>query len=251
MPNLLALMKEGTYTLSAKTISPSLTLPAHASIFTSMCPDKHGIDFNEYLPEKGYANGDSIFDLAHEAGLKTVMIIAVEKLRQIIRPESIDVFKFTDDSDSIVAKRAAPIIADGFDLMFIHLLSVDILGHKYGWLSDEQLIGVADADEAIGTILAALDGAGLRQGTLIIVTSDHGGLEKVHGGDNPAEMTVPWILSEPSLNPRALARPISVIDTGATAAYALNLPIPSTWDGIPALEAFGETSPIRSSFPCQ
>lgn len=252
MPNLMELMEEGTYTLTAQTIYPSSTLPAHASIFTSMCPDKHGVDWNDYLPKKGFANGPSLFDIAHEAGLKTVMIVGKEKLQQITRPESIDIFEYVNDRDSVVAEHATPIIAEGFDLMFIHLPLVDMLGHEYGWLSPNYIIGAFRADEAIGMILTALDEASLRQGTLIIVTSDHGGdLEFKHGGSSPAAMTVPWILAGTSLNPGAIQRPISLTDTAATIAYALNLPIPSIWDGIPAVEAFGKPAPIRAELPCK
>ncbi len=251
MPNLLSLMEQGVYSLTAQTIYPSSTLPAHASMFTSMCPDKHGVDWNDYFPKRGYANSPTLFEIAHEAGLKTVMIVSKEKLQQITRPESIDVFKFVNDRDSVVAEASAPIIAEGFDLMLIHLSLVDILGHEYGWLSPDYFIGAHRADEAIGMILAALDEAGIRQGTLIIVTADHGGHETSHGGSSAEEMTVPWILSEASLISGEIQRPIGIVDTAATAAYALILPIPSIWDGIPVYEAFGENLPTRVELPCQ
>jgi len=252
MPNLQALMEKGVFSLTAQTIFPSSTLPAHASIVTSMCPDKHGVDWNDYIPNNGFANGPSIFDVAHEVGMKTVIVAGKEKLQQITRPESIDIFEFVNDRDSVVAAQAAPIIAEGFDLMLIHLPLVDMLGHEYGWLSPNYIIGAFRADEAIGMILAALDEAGLRQGTLIIVTADHGGDIKLqHGGRSPAAMTVPWILSGSSLNSGAIQRPISVTDTAATVAFALNLPIPAIWDGIPAVEAFGEPAPTRAELPCK
>ncbi|MBT3322836.1 MAG: sulfatase-like hydrolase/transferase [Anaerolineae bacterium] len=251
MPNLLALMEEGSYSLTAQTIFPSSTLPAHASIFTSMCPAKHGVDWNGYIPENGYALGPNLFEIAHDAGLKTVMIVGKEKLQQITPPENLDIFEFVNDRDSVVAEHAIPIIADGFDLMFIHLPLVDMLGHEYGWMSANYIIGAFRADEAIGMILAALDEAGLREGTLIIITADHGGdMEYAHGGRQPAAMTVPWILTGTSLNSGAFQRPIGVVDTAATVAYALNLSIPAIWDGIPALEAFGEIPPTRVELPC-
>jgi predicted AlkP superfamily pyrophosphatase or phosphodiesterase len=251
MPNVLSLMENGVYSLTARTIYPSATLPAHASMFTSMCPDKHGVDWNDYLPERGYANSPTLFEIAHEAGLRTVMVVSKEKLQQITPPESVDVFKFVNDRDSVIAEASSPIIADGFDLMLIHLSLVDILGHEYGWLSPDYFIGAHRADEAIGVILTALDEASIRQGTLIIVAADHGGHETSHGGSSAEEMTVPWILSEASLRSGEIQRPISVVDTAATAAYALNLPIPTIWDGIPAYEAFGDPVPTRVELPCQ
>ncbi len=251
MPNLFTMKQSGTYSQNAQTTFPSATLPSHSSMLTGMCPDKHGVDWNDYLPENGYAASPSIFELAHEAGLRTVMIVGKEKLRQITPPEYTDYFAFVNDRDSVIAEHAVPVIAEGFDLMFIHLPLVDILGHEYGWLSDNYLIGTFRADEAIGMILAALDEAGLRQGTLIIITADHGGKITSHGGRSAEEMTVPWILAGASLNPGAIQRPVSVVDTAATAAFALDLPLPSIWDGIPVYEAFGESAPIRVELPCQ
>ena len=252
MPNLRSLMEKGVYSLEAQTIFPSSTLPAHASLISGMCPDKHGVDWNDYLPDSGYANAPTLFDIAHEAGLRTVMIVGKEKLQQITNPDSVDRFLFINDRDSVIAEAAAPIIAEGFGLMLIHLPLVDILGHEYGWMSSNYLVGTFRADEAIGMILTALDEAGLREGTLIIITADHGGdMEFKHGGKHPAAMTIPWVLSEASLNPGAIQRPIGIVDTAATAAYALNLRIPSIWDGIPAYEAFGEIPPTRVELPCQ
>ena len=250
MSNVQALMETGIYSLSAQTIYPSSTLPGHSSMLTGMCPDKHGVDWNDYIPENGYAASLSLFEIAHNAGLRTGMIVGKEKLQQITPPENLDFFEFVNDRDSVVAARATQYIAEGFDLLFVHLPLVDILGHLYGWLSPDQLISAKHADEAIGILLGALDEANLREGTLIIVTADHGGLGTSHGGKDPAMMTIPWILAHASLTPRVILRPISITDTAPTAAFALNLPIPEIWDGIPALEAFGENSPIRDELPC-
>lgn len=251
MPSLLALMEAGSYSLTAQTTYPSATLPSHTSMLTGMCPDKHGVDWNDYIPENGFANGPSLFDIAHQAGLKTVMVVSKKKLRQITIEESTDIFAFVNDRDSVVAERAAPIIKDDFGVMFIHLFLVDILGHEYGWLSPDYLIGAFRADEVIGMILATLDEAGLRQGTLIIITADHGGHETSHGSRSPEDMTIPWIITGAGLTSQELTRPISTVDTAATAAWALNLPIPAEWDGSPVKEIFGEKSPERTELPCK
>ena len=178
------------------------------------------------------------------------MIVSKEKLRQITPPENTDFYEYVSDRDRVVAEVAAPILVKGFDLAFVHFSLVDILGHSHGWLSTNQLVGAYHADEAIGVLIAALEGANLRTGTLIIVTSDHGGYLTSHGGSLPDERTVPWVLQHASLTPRVILRPISVVDTAATAAFALNLPIPDSWDGMPALEAFGENPLLRGELPC-
>jgi len=239
MPSLQGLIQAGAYTYSAQTIFPSSTLPSHASMLTGLCPSAHGVTWNEYLPENGFAQGTDLFDLAHAAGLRTVMIVGKEKLRQITDPASTDVFQWVNDLDPIIAKRAAQLIPEGFSVLFVHFPDPDLDGHEYGWMSFPQLFTLRRTDAALQTLLTALDEADMRASTLIIVTADHGGHNTTHGFDIPADMTIPWIVVGPGIQPKVLTSPINTTDTAATAAWALNLPIPPEWAGRPVLEAFG------------
>ena len=239
MRNLQALMQEGAYSLVAQTIYPSATLPAHSSMLTGLCPDKHGVNWNDYRPKKGYANGIDLFDLAHAAGLRTVMVVGKEKLRQVTEPESTDVFEFINDRDVVIAARVAELIPQGFGLMFVHFPTPDWMGHVYGWLSPEQFSVLFRADEALQTILDALQAAGMREDTLIIVTADHGGHGTTHGSSRLEDMTIPWIMAGPGVKHMVLFTDVNTTDTAATVAWALGLPLQPEWDGRPVLEAFG------------
>lgn len=250
MPNLLNLMQNGAYTLSAQTVYPSVTLVAHASMLTGLCPAKHGVNWNDYQPLLGYAHGTDLFDLAHAAGLQTVMHVGKEKLRQITEPSSLDIFTYVNDRDLIVAQRLLDDFPQDFGVLFVHFPLVDGMGHEHGWMSWQQLSVASRADEALGNILSELDARGLRGETLIIVTSDHGGHDTTHGTRRPEDMTVPWVVSGPGVQPKALTTPVHTMDTAATAAFMLGLPIPPEWDGVPVYEAFG--LPVeRQSAPCE
>jgi arylsulfatase A-like enzyme len=137
-----------------------------------------------------------------------------------------------------------------FGLLFIHFATTDDMGHVYGWLSPEQLSVVFRADEAVGELLSALDARGLRDETLLIFTADHGGHNLTHGTSNPADMTIPWIISGPGIQAGELTTPIHITDTAATAAYALGLSVPAEWDGIPVFEAFGLPVEPREATTC-
>ena len=242
MPNLQELMKTGAYSLTAQTIFPSATLPAHSSMVGGVCPDKHGVYWNDYHPDLGYAKGTNIFDLAHTAGIKTAMYVGKEKMRQLAEPETTDVYEYINDRDLVIADKLVENFPVDFGFMFVHFATVDAMGHEYGWLSEEQLSVAYRGDEALGKILATLDAYGLREGSLIIVTADHGGHDTTHGYSLPEDMTIPWIISGPGVQPLHLSTPIVTMDTAATIAYALGLDIPSEWDGTPVLEAFGMPS---------
>jgi arylsulfatase A-like enzyme len=250
MPNLMALMDQGAFSLQAQTVYPSATLPGHASMLTGLCPAKNGVDWNDYLPEKGYALGTDIFDLAHAAGLQTVMYVGKDKLRQVTEPESTDIFEFINDRDLVIIDHLLANFPQDFGLLFIHFPTADWMGHLYGWLSDEQFSVLRRGDEAVGLLLARLDELGIRDETLIIITADHGGHGLLHGTTRPEDITIPWIIAGPGVEQGGLMTPIYTMDTAATAAWALNLPIPSDWDGVPILEAFGQPALERPLEVC-
>jgi predicted AlkP superfamily pyrophosphatase or phosphodiesterase len=239
MPNLMNLMQSSAYTMNAQTVFPSVTLISHSSMLTGLCPSKHGVFWNDYIPEYGYAKGTDLFDIAHAAGLQTVMYVGKDKLRQITEPESTDQFVYVNDRDSIIIDRLIEDFPEDFGLLFIHFPLVDGMGHVYGWLSSQQLSVAFRADEAIARLLSELDSRNLRAETLIIITADHGGHETTHGTTLPEDMTIPWIASGPGIRPGELTTTVQTMDTAATAAFALGLDIPSEWDGVPVYEAFG------------
>jgi predicted AlkP superfamily pyrophosphatase or phosphodiesterase len=239
MPNLLDLMQNSAYTLHARTVYPSVTLVAHSSMLTGMCPSKHGVDWNDYLPSNGYALGTDIFDIAHAAGMQTVLYVGKDKLRQVTEPSSTDVFVFINDRDLVITERLIADFPQDFGVMLLHFPTSDWMGHVFGWLSWQQLSVLRRADEALGNLLVELDARGLREETLIIVTSDHGGHDTTHGSSLPEDMTIPWIISGPGVQPGLLTTPVNIMDTAATAAFMLDLPIPPEWDGVPVYEAFG------------
>jgi arylsulfatase A-like enzyme len=249
MTNLIALMQTSAYSLNAQTIMPSVTLPSHTSMLSALCPSKHAVFWNEYVPENGYALGVNLFTIAHTAGLRTVMIVGKEKLSQIVRPESTDVFIFKE-ADQTVANLAVAEIQQGFGLMFLHFPSGDYAGHEWGWMGGVQMYNYREDDKMLGQILAALDESGLRASTLIIITADHGGHEKSHGGELPEDMIIPWIINGPGVIPGPLTSFVQTTDTAATASYALGLSLPTEWDGVPVYEAFGLPTPSRVPAAC-
>jgi predicted AlkP superfamily pyrophosphatase or phosphodiesterase len=250
MSNLMVLMQSSAFTLGAQTVLPSVTLVSHSSMLVGVCPSKHGVNWNDYIPDLGYAIGTDLFDIAHAAGLRTYMYAGKEKLRQVTEPSSLDQFIFVNDRDLVLVERLIAEFPQDFGILFIHLALTDGMGHVYGWLSPEQLSVIRRADEALGLLLAALDARGLRGETLLIVSADHGGHDTTHGSSLPEDMTIPWIAAGAGIQPKALTSPVHTMDTAATAAFALGLPIPAEWDGVPVYEAFGQPI-LRTSMQCQ
>lgn len=252
MPNLMELANSGAYSFtSARTIDYPATSPSHASMLSGYCMEDHGVIYNKFFMYMGYSKGVDIFDLAHEAGMKTVMIVSKDKLRQLAEPETTDVFEVAYGEPAI-ERAVLPQIEADFDLMFVHFAGGDNRGHKYGWMSGEYLKVLNQGDEVLGRIIQTLKDKGWFDTTLILVTADHGGHDTNHVGTIIEDYRIPWVLHGPGVIQQEITLPIYTMDTAATIAYALGFPLQEDWDGIPVYEAFGETQlKTHEGYPCK
>jgi arylsulfatase A-like enzyme len=230
----------GAYVPNAQTVYISYTLPSHASMLSGMTPDKHGLNFpHPYIDWPGL-NGPTLFSVAHDAGLETAMVVGKKKLDYLVLPNSVDKASCADAHDTDVKEQAIEFIEEGLpEVLFIHFPDTDRVGHAHGWMSDNQLYAIGFVDSLIGEIVAALEGSGYLDSTLLIVTADHGGHYFGHGDDSPLDRTIPWLAVGPGV-PQGITLNcgVNTYDTAATALYALELPIPETWDGQPVLDIF-------------
>jgi hypothetical protein len=242
-PILDELRAAGAYSPDAQSVYISYTLPGHASMFTGMTPDKHGLNFpHPYIDWPGL-NGQTLFSIAHDAGLETAMVVGKKKFDLLVLPNSVDRLFTADVNDPDVRDKAIEFIEEGLSgVLFIHFPDTDRVGHTYGWMSPNQLQAIASVDSLVGEILAALEVGSYLDSTLLIVTADHGGHYFQHGDDSPVDRTIPWLAFGPGVPPGVtLASKINIYDTAATVLQALELPIPEEWDGRPVLEIFQHT----------
>jgi predicted AlkP superfamily pyrophosphatase or phosphodiesterase len=203
-PTMRALMARGSFTLWATTIPASVTLPSHASMLTGVPPSRHGIDWNSDLPlaKPTYPAVPTLFDAAKAAGYTTAMAAGKSKFKVLNRPGSLDwcFVSSATAADSVVADTAtAWIRTHRPDVLFVHLPEGDVIGHRNGWGSAEQLAAVAGADRCIARILAATAENGTIDSTYVLVTADHGGQGRTHGPDDARSRTIPWILAGPGI----------------------------------------------------
>ena len=232
-PNLWALVARGAYSFSAQTIFPSNTLPGHASMLTGVEPSVHHVTFDEYQDIFQFST-PTVFSLVHAAGKRSVMIVGKDKFRQLVGTGSVDSFTESNHGDEDIVNEAITQIPLGFDLLFVHLPQVDQMGHYAGWMSAAYLEQVKAADAAFGRLATYLP-----LGTTILVTSDHGGAQKVHGTTAKTDLTIPWIIAGPRVLRRgAISRNVRTTDTALTILAVLNITAPSNCTGKPVSEIF-------------
>ncbi len=122
----------------------------------------------------------------------------------------------------------------------------------------EHLIAVYDrrlreTDRVIGDLARHLEARGIRDNTLLVVTSDHGEQFQehgrlVHGGDAfyNEVLRIPFIVSNPRMFPSARwnATPISSIDFAPTVLELAGLAVPAVFQGEPVAGRIDEDRPV-------
>lgn len=235
VPILEGLAKRGSSTMKAQTVTPSLTLPAFASMLTGLPVEQHGVDWNAYEAPRGFIRAPTVFEIASFNGSKWgAIFIQKEKLLHIAKPDRRVLLSLCSVNEpGCTSKKVAADVITTYknandlrkpSLFLIHLAEADTAGHADGWMSKSYLKAVEDVDRAIGTIINGFKDLELYEKTTFIITSDHGGHGTTHGTTMPEDMTIPWIATGPGIKTGYnIKRPVSLMDTAATVMRAFGI----------------------------
>jgi len=236
------LIGEGSYTLSATTILPSKTLPAHTSMLTGQPPSMHGVSWNTDIGLPRHMSTPTIFGVLRSNGYVTAAFFSKSKFSSLQRAGTLDYSQapglFSQwPAEKTVGDVERYLANNRPNLLFIHLGDTDHAGHRYGWMSPKYGEAVQFVDSAVGRILTAADknfGAG---NFTLIVTADHGGHSRNHGSDDPRDVTIPWIVWGRAVKPGPLSQSVKTTDTAATVLWLFRVKADET-AGRAVVEAF-------------
>lgn len=232
------LIKTGTSFSNARTVRPSITLPSHTSMLTGLDPEHHGITWNDYRADYGPVRFPTALEIANNAGLDTAMFVTKEKLLHLKRPNGVDYFEKTTDTEGKLAAEAFVKYLKTHelpDVTFIHIPNPDITGHRLMWNSPFYLSAVEDADEFVGIILKAAQSKSPGKRITSIISADHGGFGFGHLANIDVNNTIPFIVNGDNIAANVVkATPVRIFDVAATVLHLLGLEVPETWQGSPA-----------------
>ena len=254
-PNIRRLIETGSFTLWARTVPQSITLPSHTSMLTGVTPDRHGVLWNGDLPEPAFPRVPTIFEVVKRGGYTTALITGKTKFVALERFGTVDWSSIARATDEEVGSDGTDIITEHQPgLTVLHFPGGDAAGHSKGWGSPEQIKAVEGIDKAIGWVLDALERTGLRQSTVIILSADHGGAGKSHGPNDPRSRHIPWICSGPgirknydlTLDPTLT---VNTEDTFATACWFLGVKPIGRIDGRPVEQVLPDRELLKDIKP--
>ncbi|TYT25320.1 alkaline phosphatase family protein [Luteimonas viscosa] len=200
-PHLDRLAHEGVRAEWMNPSYPSLTFPNHYTIVTGLRPDRHGIVHNtmrddalggfwlanrDAVGDSRWWSGEPIWVGAENAGLATATLAWPGSEAPVagVRPTRWHPF----DKDRTIAARVdmtagwltepAATRPRFATLYFEH---PDSSAHAHGPRSAQLRATMREVDAAIGTLLARLEAAGVRETTDLVIVSDHGMAEVPEG----------------------------------------------------------------------
>lgn len=220
-----------TYSLCAKTVFPSITLPCHMSMFHSVPPQRHGILSNDYIPQVHSIKG--LFERAADQGKCCSMYYGWEPLRDICRPGSLRYSRYiwayaVENGDVELTKAAQKDIDEAHpDLAFLYMVETDEKGgHDNGWMSDGYFYRLSTAFDCAWEMVEKYSGE-----YSVIITADHGGHDRGHGSDMPEDMTIPMFYIGKEFEKGKERNDLSILDLTPTAANILGIFPSPEWEG--------------------
>lgn len=249
-PTLDSMIQNGASTMRARAVLPSSSSPNWASMIMGADTEQHGVTsngwekFDHRLPPV-VATKDGTFptiftlfkDQQPEAHVGA--IYDWDGFGRLFEKTDVDFDIDGDHEEGTTKDAVAYIKKHSPKFTFVHLDHIDHAGHSAGHGTPEYYQSVQKADSLIAEIINATKESGIFEETLFIVSADHGGLGFGHGGESPAEMTVPFILYGAGIKSGyQIEETVYQYDNAPTVAYALGLQTPQAWIGRPVKGAF-------------
>lgn len=253
-PNIHALMKAGSWTIHARSVMPTVSSPNWASMIMGAPTELTGVTSNDWKPashtiqpacESAPGIFPTIFGLEHAQHPAAHMGIFTDwpDFVRLLEPDTgATIYSVDENEDEALSHALAYLSQTRPEFLFLHLDHVDNAGHASGWETPAYLLAVEKADRMLGEVLGMLDKLKIRDSTVILLTADHGGIEKRHGGLTMNEIEIPWIINGPGIRKdHEIRETVLQFDTAATLARLLEVRPSPCWRGLPVNSGFEDS----------
>ena len=252
IPNIRKMMNEGCYTLKKRSALPSSSAINWASMFMGAGPELHGYtQWGSKVPElpsrEVTENGifPTIFYLLHKARPEAEIgcLYEWEGIKYLADTLALDYHAQAPDynkhpealcgmAEKYIKEKTPVLLAVCFD-------NPDHVGHAAGHDTPEYYAKLNELDTYVARIVQAVKDAGMFDETIFIITADHGGINKGHGGKTMQEMETPFIICGKNVKKGGeFSESMMQYDVASTIAYIFGLKQPQVWIGRPMKQVF-------------
>lgn len=252
IPNIRKMMNEGCYTLKKRSALPSSSAINWASMFMGAGPELHGYtQWGSKVPElpsrEVTENGifPTIFYLLHKARPEAEIgcLYEWEGIKYLVDTLALDYHVQAPDynkhpealcgmAEKYIKEKTPVLLAVCFD-------NPDHVGHAAGHDTPEYYAKLNELDTYVARIVQAVKDAGMFDETIFIITADHGGINKGHGGKTMQEMETPFIICGKNVKKGGeFSESMMQYDVASTIAYIFGLKQPQVWIGRPMKQVF-------------
>lgn len=252
IPNIRKMMNEGCYTLKKRSALPSSSAINWASMFMGAGPELHGYtQWGSKVPElpsrEVTENGifPTIFYLLHKARPEAEIgcLYEWEGIKYLVDTLALDYHVQAPDynkhpealcgmAEKYIKEKTPVLLAVCFD-------NPDHVGHAAGHDTPEYYAKLNELDIYVARIVQAVKDAGMFDETIFIITADHGGINKGHGGKTMQEMETPFIICGKNVKKGGeFSESMMQYDVASTIAYIFGLKQPQVWIGRPMKQVF-------------
>lgn len=252
IPNIRSLMDNGCYTLKERSVLPSSSAINWASMFMGVGTEVHGYTQwgsrtpeipSQIVNERGIF--PTIFSILREQrpDAETGCLYEWEGIKYLIDYEAVSHQAMAPEYEKnpdLLCRMAEEYIKDKKPVFCaVCFDQLDHVGHGAGHDTPEYYAMLKTLDGYVGRIIQAVKEAGMLKNTVFVMTADHGGKDKGHGGKTLLEMEIPFIISGKGIKATgAFEECMMQYDTPATIAYILGLERPQAWTGRPMYNVF-------------
>lgn len=252
MPVVKKLMEDGSYTLKKRSVLPSSSAVNWASMFMGAGPELHGYtEWGSQTPELPSRIVDedgifpTVFGLLHRAAPKAEIgcIYEWDGIRYVVDTLALTYDKHVAQASKepeATARYAAEYIKRAKpNLVGVIFDNPDHVGHADGHDTPAYYEVLTKLDGYIGQIVQAVKEAGILDDTVFIITADHGGINKGHGGKTMEEMETAFIISGKNIKKGYnFTESMMQFDVAPTIGWIFNLQQPQVWIGRPMKQVF-------------
>jgi len=237
MPTLATLAASG-WSSEGRTIRPSITIAALASLATGVLPERHGL-VDARLPSLQQLSGLRPLPLVLKRHGHRTRIVAGPLPtphrglgRTLLGLAGVDSLVSAPPRPrelALAAERERFRREAAFTVVYVN--NCDQVGHRQGWMSPAYLDAARAADEAVGVLADGILGD---EAALLLVTADHGGggvAPTDHDLPHPANDAIPIVAAGIRVLAGRGHGSASLLDLPPTILRALGVPIPKEYAG--------------------